>query len=113
MTQPNAPKPHPEQPQMTPNEMAMEMVNQLTTLNVQIAAQIKLQEQQLALTDELNGRLEVISRACELVSEMKAEGKIKIGFAEFAEAVAEADREIMGDDEEEEDEDEGDIPSRR
>jgi len=105
-------KPHPEnQPVLTPNEIALEMLNQLTRQNMLLEAKIKIDEQQLTLIDELNGRLEVITRACQIVGDMKAEGKIKIGFAEFAEAVNEADEEIMGEDEEEEGE--GDIPSRR
>lgn len=117
MNEPNKKPPHPENnpPPLSGQELALEMVAQLTQLNANMALQLKMQEQQLALTDELNGRLEVLSRACEIVEEMKADGKPKIGFGEFAQAVAQADEEIMGEDgeEEEEEEDDGDIPSRR
>lgn len=108
MNEPNR-KPHPEnQPPLTPQDIALEMLNQLTRQNSLLEAKIKLDEQQLELIDELNGRLETVTRACQIVADMKEEGKIKIGFAEFAQAMAEADEEIMGEDEE----GEGDIPAR-
>lgn len=118
MNEPNSKQPHPEnRPQLTGPELALEMTNQLARLNINMEAQLKMAEQQLALTDELNGRLEVLTRACEILADMKDQGKIKVGFLEFAEAMTQADLEIMGEEEEgdpeEEEEEDGDIPRRR
>lgn len=104
MGDPKDPRQEQTQP-MRGEELALAMVNQLSELNQNFAARGQLEAKQLVLLDELNGRLEVLTRACYIAAEMKAEGK-KIGIGDFAEAVAQADEEIMREDEEEEDPDE-------
>jgi len=108
MVEPN--QPHPENPPLRGEQLALEMVQQLAALNQNMAARIELEKSQLALIDELNGRLETLTRACEIMGDKIADGKPKITIADFAEAMTQADEEIMG---EEEEEDEGDIPARR
>ncbi len=104
-------------PPLRGEELALSMVSQLAALNQNFAVRGALEKRELALLDELNGRLEVFTRACYIAADMKAEGK-KVGIGEFAQAMAQADEEIMGEDgdeteEEEEDGSDGDIPARR
>ncbi len=107
-------------PPLRGEELALSMVTQLAALNQNFAVRGQLERKQIALLDELNGRLEVLTRACVIAAEMKDQGK-KVGIGDFAEAMAQADEEIMGDgeeegdeeDEEDEEDGEGDIPARR
>jgi hypothetical protein len=86
--------------------LAQEMVAQLAVFNHNFAMQLQMNEKLykqgqklIKLQDELCGRLEVMDYACEIMAGWKKEGKIKMGIAEFAEAVEIASVEIMGDDE--------------
>lgn len=95
-------------------QLAVSMVQQLSVLSAALAAREATDKGLIVLLDELNGRLETLTVACKILAEMKADGKPKIGFGEFAEAMAQADEEVMNEDDEEEEEDgRGDVPLRR
>jgi hypothetical protein len=104
----------PEPPLNRAEQLAVSMVQQMSQFNENMAVMLETQRGQLALLDELNGRLETLTEACKILAEQKAEGKVKITILDFAEAMAQADEEVMGEGEEEEEGGgDGTVPFRR
>lgn len=92
-----------------PEDIALDMVTNLMLLNAKLAgAEPNVLTEVHGLLDTLCGHFDVVHLAMGKIADLKAEGKIKIGIAEFAQAWSDAADEILPEDDDPEDP-EGDI----
>jgi len=91
------------------NENAKETREAILEVRDLLEADVKSRADLIRVVDELAGRIQVISEACDILADIP-NGK-RIELKDFVRAVSEADRELFPDDDEgEEDDDDGDDP---